>query len=146
MGDGKALTRSSQELQRAAAERVDEKLRRETRAVVDAALKAAELDDDELLTDEHGKVIARNPPARPEGMSDREFRIARDARRSGREAPVYLSMAASIDAQYRKADLERDPGDKPLNVQYATTNVQVNIYQYGAREYEVIDAEEGKDE
>jgi hypothetical protein len=61
-----------------------DKLVRESRSVVQSALRAPDIPRDEL-----GNLL----PAKPEGWSEREWNVARDAMESSRNAPVYLMEA-----------------------------------------------------
>ena len=59
----------------------------EAMSVVEAAMKAPDLPRDEF-----GHIL----PARPAGMSEREYSIACDANKSSRNAPVYLMEAFDL--------------------------------------------------
>lgn len=93
----------------------------EAETIVRDAYAAADIDDDdqELVTNERGKVIGvhRIPPEKPEGWSQKKFRIARDARKSTAEAPVYLKMAS------RRLEAKESAAPPPIG----NLNILINL-------------------
>ena len=105
-------------------QRVDRRVRKDASAVVEATFLAADIDDDS---------------PKPEGWTKRQYRIARDARRSKREAPEYLQVAQRVYSDFQRKDMmaERQPAPV-LNVETIQVAVS-NTYNY-----EVIDSEPEK--
>jgi hypothetical protein len=92
-------------------QRIDDRIRRRATGIVSAALRAPEV----------GEAI----PGR-DGWTKRSIKVAADACESGKNAPVYLSMAQRIVESYKKTDAPVAP---VLNAQLIQVNVtNTNVY------------------
>ncbi len=96
-------------------ERLDRKVQQNATVVLAAALRAPE--------------IGPHSP-KPEGWTAKEYRIARDARRSKREAPEYLNIAQRTFETFKRKEMmaERQPAPV-LNVETIQVAVS-NTYNY----------------
>lgn len=121
----------------AAARKVDSRIRKRAERLVEMELLGAEIEDDFIeRDDETGAVLGRKPPPKPAGWTEKQFRVARDARRPNKERPGYLTTAANIHKAYMQIDAAKGTSDAPpLNVNVAAATV--HIHQYGAQNYPV---------
>mgnify|MGYP001559209808 CR=1 FL=1 len=96
-------------------ERIDRKVQANATEVLAAALRAPE--------------IGPHSP-KPEGWTAKEYRIAKDARRSKREAPEYLNIAQRTFETFKRKEMmaERQPAPV-LNVETIQVAVS-NTYNY----------------
>lgn len=98
------------------AKMVEERIKRKSYNVVHDAMCAADIDDDS---------------PKPEGWSDRRYRVAKDARKGAKERPYYLEMATKIREGFARLDAMRaEPGDLNANV----INVYVDQRTYPEKE------------
>lgn len=102
---------------------IEDRLLTKAAAVEDAILLAKELDDD-----------AVGPPAEwvtkwGEHGARKRFRIAMDARRNSKNAPVYLEHAKAMTMGLLKVKASRSQGEQgtPLNIQ-VNIGGDVNVY------------------
>lgn len=118
----KALTPSERRLE--VARRIDERVRLKASRVVEAAMAAAELNDD-------GTPVGLGADA--PSQDTKQFRVAMDARKPQRDAPVYLTMARRVLDSYRAVEAAKGPAPK--------LSAQVNIFVSKdiAQAYPVID-------
>lgn len=113
-----------------AADRLAKRIRARAERTMAAIGRAREIGD--TLEDENGNPVLDAdgrplPVQKPPGWTAAEFRVARDARRTGREAPVYLDIQKDIWKTLTKADAAmRKPEAPPLNLVVAHVNVTVN--------------------
>lgn len=84
-----------------------ENLDRQMLEVMSAVGDATEIDDDQPIISDEGKVIGREPPPKPEGWTKKRFRMARDLRKSTQDAPVYAKIAAGQVQDMRRRDAEK---------------------------------------
>lgn len=119
----------------AALAQIEDRLLTKSARIVQSALSASELDDD-----------AVGPPGDwvtkwGEKEARRRFRIAMDARRNSKNAPVYLEHAKAMTTGILKAKGGRQDPDKgaPLNIQ---VNIAGDVKVYP--EIEVSGEGEGK--
>lgn len=104
--------------------RVDDKVRtRATKVMADAMLAAQ--------VDEPGS----------ERWSARQRRTAADARLCGKEAPVYLSMAAKVLDSYKRAETNRAPVSPELHA-----DIKVYVRQELTVNYRTMDLEDKEGE
>lgn len=96
------------------------KIVRKAEKVVEMAMQASKIDDDSL---------------KPEGWTDEEFRVAKDARLPSRDAPSYLDMCRRIKENTERLEAAKaDNTPKSLNI--GTINIVGE-----RRKYDVIDVE-----
>lgn len=98
--------------------RVDDRIRTRATRIVAESLLAADIDDD---------------AAKPEGWSDREYRVARDARKPMKQEPGYLQRATRILESYKRAESEV-PAVPLLNA-----DVKIYVRQECTYNYRVVD-------
>jgi hypothetical protein len=80
--------------------RVDASIRGKAAKVIEGVMSAGELDDVDT---------------KPEGWTDRRYRVARDARSCGKEAPVYIAIAEKVFASFKRAEATKPPASPVLN-------------------------------
>lgn len=102
----------------------------ESRAVVNAAMKAPELPRDGA-----GRLLM----VRPSGMSERDWNVAVDANKSGRNAPVYLTEAFKMHETAMKIAAGLGDTGAPKLVQHIVHLVAPR--EYGRVKTKVIDVE-----
>lgn len=91
---------------------------------MDAVPLAAEIDDPDPDTG--------LPAPAPREWTERERRVARDARKPLKQAPGYLAMCQRIHESYVRADAHREQEPGALNV--TVMNLTVNQVAYPVKE------------
>jgi len=91
---------------------IEAQLAEEDMAIASAANKAADIDDDGYDPETRTRI----PPEKPAGMSARDFRIARDARKSTKDAPVYLKLASERAAARSRLEAAASSGQSQINI------------------------------
>lgn len=102
-----------------AVQRMHHRIRKKSTRILNYALSGAEIDDDS---------------PKPADWSETKYRVARDARKSLKERPIYIQLAAEQHKTYVQADAQKDAAPS-LNA-----NV-VNVY-VDRRTYEVKEVKE----
>lgn len=90
---------------------IDQRIRRKAERIVLAAARTPELAE---VTEEEWEAAKREKRP-PRGWTRTELKIAMDADKGGRDAPVYLSMMRSVLDSYKRAEAGR-PTSPTLNV------------------------------
>lgn len=95
--------------------RLDGRVRRKHTRIVEMMALGAEID---------------TGAPKPEGWTDREYRISQDARNGPREAPMYLAASQKIFESFLRAEVMSDHDPAPrLNCDIQVF-VQQNVYNY----------------
>jgi hypothetical protein len=95
---------------------VEERIKRKSQTIVHDAMCAADIDDE---------------GAKPEGWSDRRYRVAKDARKGAKERPYYLEMATKIREGFARLDAMRA---EPMDLNANVINVYVDQRSYPSKE------------
>jgi hypothetical protein len=95
---------------------VEERIKRKAQTIVHDAMCAADIDD---------------KGAKPEGWSDRRYRVAKDARKGAKERPYYLEMATKIREGFARLDAMRA---EPMDLNANVINVYVDQRSYPSKE------------
>ena len=85
-----------------------------SRAIVHGALRAPEISEEDIQQDEHGKLII------PRGWSKAELQSAIDARKSRRDAPVYLDIAQKVVELEARLEASRQ---QPTQLNVGSVNI-----------------------
>lgn len=104
-----------------AAKAIQRKVIRKAAKTVEYALSGADIDDD-------GRDVETG--TRPKGWSARKLNVAMDARRTLKDRPYYLEVAARNHETHQRLEAARERPEVPaLNAAVAVVNVQQHVYQ-----------------
>jgi len=116
--------------------RVDSRLERRSRQIMEHAMAAMDLDDEGKPVDPALKLDAQG---KPEGWSWRKYQVARDSRRPMKTEPGYLARAGRVFDAFQRAKASQPPAPQ-LNVAAIHVHITNPAAQAVVPRYRVIDA------